>query len=194
MNKWEVDGHKQWSEKVRSHHFCPHMLDKNRNYEGIKWKKNVRLSLFKIGSIHPNGLKLMNYFRLLDPFVVSVFAQHVQTKVLTSHLFSPLFMFTSSSTSHLFTLCLHLAYWPTLKIANNLPIFVSYYVFVIVSLTWLAYFLSHGYFPYINLPGFVFIFCFSLTRGQRSNVRLYILSILAVCQPSYISIYINLDM
>ena len=36
VNKWEVDEHKQWSEKVRSHRFCPHMLDKNRNYEGIK--------------------------------------------------------------------------------------------------------------------------------------------------------------
>ena len=23
MNKWEVDEHKQWSEKVRSQHFCP---------------------------------------------------------------------------------------------------------------------------------------------------------------------------
>ena len=36
VNKWEVDEHKQWSEKVRSHRFCPHMLDKNRNYERIK--------------------------------------------------------------------------------------------------------------------------------------------------------------
>ena len=23
MNKWEVDEHEQWSEKVRSHCFCP---------------------------------------------------------------------------------------------------------------------------------------------------------------------------
>ena len=38
MNKWEVDEHKQWSEKVRSHRFCPHMLDKNRNYESNKRK------------------------------------------------------------------------------------------------------------------------------------------------------------
>ena len=28
MNKWEVDEHKQWSEKVRSHRFCPPLLDK----------------------------------------------------------------------------------------------------------------------------------------------------------------------
>ena len=32
-----------------------------------------------------------NNFLLFDPFIVSV--QHVQTKVVTSHLFTPLFMF-----------------------------------------------------------------------------------------------------
>ena len=35
MNKWEVDKHEQWSEKVRRQRFCPPLLDKNRNYEGI---------------------------------------------------------------------------------------------------------------------------------------------------------------
>ena len=35
VNKWEVDEHKQWSENVKSHRFCPHMLDKNRNYEPV---------------------------------------------------------------------------------------------------------------------------------------------------------------
>ena len=33
MNKWEVDEHEQWSEKVRSQRFCPPLLDKNRNYD-----------------------------------------------------------------------------------------------------------------------------------------------------------------
>ena len=45
MNKWEVDEHKQWSEKVRSQCFCPPLLDKNRNYEGIwsnRWKSFVK--------------------------------------------------------------------------------------------------------------------------------------------------------
>ena len=37
MDKWEVDEHKQWSEKVRSQRFCPHMLDKNSmKGEGMK--------------------------------------------------------------------------------------------------------------------------------------------------------------
>ena len=35
MNKWEVDEYKKWSEKVRSQRFCPPLLDKNRDYEGI---------------------------------------------------------------------------------------------------------------------------------------------------------------
>ena len=34
-----------------------------------------------------------NNFLLLDYFLVSVFVQHVRTKVVTSHLFTPLFMF-----------------------------------------------------------------------------------------------------
>ena len=29
MNKWEVDEHRQWSERQKP------LLDKNRNYEGI---------------------------------------------------------------------------------------------------------------------------------------------------------------
>ena len=32
INKWEVDQHEQWSEKVRSQRFCPPFLDKNENY------------------------------------------------------------------------------------------------------------------------------------------------------------------
>ena len=39
VNKCEVVEHKQLSEKVRSHRFCPHMLD--RNYKGIIQKKIV---------------------------------------------------------------------------------------------------------------------------------------------------------
>ena len=74
-----------------------------------------------------------------------------------------------SSTSHLFTSRLRLVDWSTLKIVNNLPIFASYYAFVIVSLTWLSYFLSRDYLAYINSPGFLFIFCFSLTKGLRSK-------------------------
>ena len=68
--------------------------------------------------------------------------------------------------THLFTLRRHLTYWSTLKIANDLPIFASYYAFVVVSLTWLAYFLSHDYLLYKFTRFFNLFFCFSLTKGQ----------------------------
>ena len=42
MNEWEVDEHKQWSEKVGSQRFCPPLLDKNRNYEGYDQIKENR--------------------------------------------------------------------------------------------------------------------------------------------------------
>ena len=47
--------------------------------------------------------------------------------------------------------------------------------FVIVSLTWLAYFLSYDYFSYINSLGFIFLFN-SVSLWRRANaqkVRLY---------------------
>ena len=45
MNEWVVDEHKQWSEKVRTQRFCPPLLDKKRNYEGIL--SNKRKSFVK---------------------------------------------------------------------------------------------------------------------------------------------------
>ena len=98
----------------------------------------------------------MNDFRLFDPFIVSVFvwsSKGGQKRWLLTFSIHCL----CSSTSHLFTSRLRLAYWSTLKIANDLPIFASYYAFGIVSLTWLAYFLSHDYLSYINSLGFLFI-------------------------------------
>ena len=47
-------------------------------------------------------------------------------------------------------------------------IFASYYAFVIVFLTWLAYFLNC-----INSVGFLFIFSFSLAKAYARNVILY---------------------
>ena len=58
-----------------------------------------------------------------------------------------------------------LVYWSTLKIANDLPIFASYYTFVIVSLTWSTYFLSHDYLSYINSLGFFLYFLFLSDEG-----------------------------
>ena len=71
-----------------------------------------------------------------------------------------------------------------------LHLIMHYYAFVIVSLTWLAYFMSHDYLSYINSLGFLFIFYFSLTKGQCSK-RYTLLSVLAVHRPFHISICIS---
>ena len=36
MNKWEVDEHKQWSEKVRSHRFCSPLKGSNKRKSFVK--------------------------------------------------------------------------------------------------------------------------------------------------------------
>ena len=112
-----------------------------------------------------------NDFLLFDPFIVSVFVQHLRTKAVTSHLFTTLFI--CSSTSHLFTS--RLVYWSTLKIANDLFLYLimHYYAFVIVSLTWLAYFLSHDYLSYKFTLFFYIYFVSAWRRANARNVRLY---------------------
>ena len=54
MNKWEVDEHKQWSDKMRSRRFCPHTQDKNRNLKGSDKRK-----LF-VEAVWMNGLNFKN--------------------------------------------------------------------------------------------------------------------------------------
>ena len=53
-----------------------------------------------------------NDFLLFQPFIISVFVQHERTKVVTSHLFTPLFMFIHLSC---LTSRLRLFYWSTLN-------------------------------------------------------------------------------
>ena len=55
MNKWEVDEHEQWSEKVRSQCFCPLMIDKNGNYKGIR--SNKRKSFAKQVGMNDSNFK-----------------------------------------------------------------------------------------------------------------------------------------
>ena len=77
-----------------------------------------------------------------------------------------------SSTSHLFTSRLRLICWLILKLANDLLIFASYYAsyyaFVIDSLTWLVYFLSHDYLCHliISFTRFFIYFLFLYDEGQ----------------------------
>ena len=67
-------------------------------------------------------------------------------------------------------LCMCLVYWSTLKIENDLQylllhLLVHYLcIILIVSFTWLAYFMSHDYFSSINALCFD-LFCFSLMNA-----------------------------
>ena len=82
-----------------------------------------------------------------------------------------------SSTSHLFTSCLRLVYWSTLKIANDLPIFAFYYALVCIcycfshpiglpSVTWLSLL--------YKFTRFFYLCSVSLwRRANARNVRLY---------------------
>ena len=58
----------------------------------IAVKDTKSVSFLKLEPFNPTGST--NYFLLSDPFIVSIFLQHVRTKVVTSHLFTlVLFMF-----------------------------------------------------------------------------------------------------
>ena len=59
-----------------------------------------------------------------------------------------------------------------ITIANDLPILESYYAFVIVSLTWLAYFLSPDYLS-CKFTQFLVISVSLWRRANARNVRLY---------------------
>ena len=103
----------------------------------IAVKDTKSVSFFKLEPFIPTGST--NDFLLFDPFIVSVFVQHVRTKAVTSHLFTPLFMFIHLP-------LIHFEPPPRLLKSKWLTyfIFAYYYAFVIVSLIWLAYFLSSG--------------------------------------------------
>ena len=88
-------------------------------------KRHEKRLIFKIGTIHPHGLNELSFIWSFS-FIVSVFVQQGRTKALTSHLSLHCLC---SSTSHSFISRLRLVYWSTLKIANDLPIFASYYAF-----------------------------------------------------------------
>ena len=106
---------------------------------------------------------------------------------MVSHLFPFL---TSISKLALRFSHLHLVYWSTLKIANDLPIFASYYVFVIVFLTWLAYVRSHDYFSYINSLVFFIYFLFLSDEGPMLETLDYTIRIGSIPTFLYFDLYL----
>ena len=73
MNKWEVDEHKQWSEKVRSHRFCPHMLDKNRNYimKGSNKRKSFVKPVGMNGSNFKNETLFLSFTAIITTAIIT---------------------------------------------------------------------------------------------------------------------------
>ena len=71
-----------------------------------------------------------------------------------------------------------------------LHLIVHYYAFVIVSPIWLAYFLSHDYLSYINSFGFLFTFCFSLTKGPMLEMLDFTIRISSTPTFSYFDLYL----
>ena len=80
--------------------------------------------------------------------------------------FTPLFMFVHLP-------LIHFAPLPRLLIdfknSKWLTYFCIYYAFVIVSLTWLAYFLSHDYLSYKFTRFFIYFLFLILKKGQCSK-------------------------
>ena len=108
-------------------------------------KRHEKRLIFKIGTIHIHRLnKRFSLIWFLHSFCFC------PAQADKSGDFSPFhsIIYVHPPPTLCFTLCFCLVYWSTLKIANDLPIFASYYAFVIVSLTWLSYFLSHDYLSY----------------------------------------------
>ena len=105
-----------------------------------------------------------NHFLLSDPFIVSIFLQHVRTKVVTSHLFTLLFMFIHLP-------LIHFAPPPRLLIDLKNSKWLTYF-FILLCI---CYCFSHliGLFSIIWLfllykftRFFKFIFCFSLAKSS----------------------------
>ena len=109
----------------------------------IAVKDTKTVSFFKLEPFIPTDST--NDFLLFDPFIASVFVQHVRTKAVTSHLFTPLFMFIPLPLSH---------YAPPPRLLIDfenskwLPNFASYYALLcicycfshligLLSVTWL---------------------------------------------------------
>ena len=104
-------------------------------------KRQEKHLIFKIGTIHPHGLNEQFCF---------IWSLH-----------SCCFCLVCADKSSDFSPLHSMVYWLTLKITNDLPIFASYYAFL---LTWLAYFLSHDYLSF-KFTRFFIYFLFLSDEG-----------------------------
>ena len=109
----------------------------------------------------------------------------MRTKAVTSHLFTPLFMFIHLP-------LIHFAPPPRLLIdfKNRLTYFDILLWFVIVSLTWLAYFLSHDYFSY-KFTRFFIYFLLRSDEGPMLETLDFTIRIGSTPTFSYFDLYLN---
>ena len=149
-------------------------------------KRHENGLIFKIGTIHPHGLNERFSFIWSHLFIVFIFVQQGWTKALTSHLFTPLFMFIHLPLIYFVPLPRLLIDFKNSKWLTYFCILLCIYCFShligLRSVTWLSLL--------YKFTCFLFIFCFSLTKGQCSKCWT-ILSVLAVHRPFYISICIS---
>ena len=111
-----------------------------------------------------------NDFLFFYPFIVSVFVQQGRTKAVTSHIFTPLFMFI-----HLF-LHLIMHYYALLCIC-----YCFSHLIILLSVTWLSLL--------YKFTRFFIYFLFLSDEGPMLEMLDYtILYVLAVHRPFYISI------
>ena len=75
MNKWEVDEHKQWSKKVRSHRFVHPCWTKTETMKGSDQIKENRSSLGMNGSNFRNEMLFVSF--TVHPINTSFLAERI---------------------------------------------------------------------------------------------------------------------
>ena len=136
---------------VPSHPFLVVMI-------AVKDRKSA--SFIKLESFIPTGST--NDFLLFDTFIVSVFVQHVRTKAVTSHFFTLLFMFIH----------LTLIYFvppPRLLIDFKNSKLLTYFCILLCIIMHLLFHSSDWLIFCHMIISLMIIFCFSLTKGERSK-------------------------
>ena len=118
----------------------------------VKDRKSV--SFLKLEPFIPTGST--NDFLLFDPFIVSVFVQHVRTKAVTSHFFTSLFVFIHLQ-------LIHFALPPRLLIDfKNSKWLIYFCILLCITLLCICYCFSHliGLFSVTCSLDFVIYFLF----------------------------------
>ena len=108
-----------------------------------------------------------NDFLLFDPFIVFVFVQHGRTKSVTSHRFTPLFMFIHLP-------LIHFAPPPRLLIDFKNGKWLTYFCILLYIIMHLLLFLPPDLLTFCHMIISFYLFSVSLwRRANARNVRLY---------------------